>query len=403
MELRRRERHEPEPGPAVAVVTRKRAWTAFLTALVLAVLTSLLLPGPASAEGTSAEKSVYINTATGGDGPRTPDIISTSANNAVVAWREGLRPGNRDMGYMRYSYTTDGGTTWSRPQTLAQETDQYAWHYVMLYKSGSELFAFLGRTPIADPTDEDNDGDTWNNNGLPIAATVVKRSTDQGHTWQDYPVTMPAIGNLVISGRPIKLANGNTVLPYWGTGRENGVLIATNPDLKTWTKGGIVANGNATGVKAGENQIAISQDDPSKLVMVARADNANAMTATSSDGGMTWTPFSAAAALPSYNVARSYFGKDSDNQYLYIYTTGTDTLTRPALNYKTKRPGAAWSAAKFFADGPSSELDPTPAGTGAGWDTYPMADEYAPGKFFVVWEFDTSRIKVNKLDISDAP
>ncbi|MXM62734.1 hypothetical protein GR925_04550 [Streptomyces sp. HUCO-GS316] len=149
--------------------------------------------------------------------------------------------------------------------------------------------------------------------------------------------------------------------------------------------------------------MAVSQDDPDKLVMLARADNADAMTATSSDGGLTWTSFTAATSLPSHNVARSYFGKDSNGQYLYLYTTCTSTETRPALNYETKRPGAAWSGAKFFADGPSAELDPTPAGTGEGWDTYPMADEYAPGRFFVVWEFDTSRIKVNKLDISDAP
>ncbi|KUO21661.1 hypothetical protein [Streptomyces dysideae] len=91
-------------------------------------------------------------------------------------------------------------------------------------------------------------------------------------------------------------------------------------------------------------------------------------------------------------------------QYLYIYTTGTSTETRPALNYKTKRPGAAWSAAKFFADGPRDQYDPDQQNTtGEGWDTYPMADEYAPGRFYVAWEFDTSRIKVNKLDISDAP
>ncbi|MGW7209720.1 sialidase family protein [Streptomyces sp. NPDC054837] len=387
----------------MAVVTRKRGWTALLTALVLAVLTGLLMPGPASAEGTSAEESIYINTMTGGDGPRTPDIISTSAGNKVVAWREGLRPGNRDMGYIRYAYTTNGGATWSHPRTLAQETDQYAWHYVMLYKSGSELFAFLGRTPIADPTDEEKDGDNWNNDGLPITATVVKRSTDEGRTWQDYPVTMPSIGNLAISGRPIKLANGNTVLPYWGTGRENGVLIATNPDLKTWTKGGVVPNGNATGVKAGENQIAVSPDSSDTLIMVARAANANAMMATSTNGGADWTSYAPAAGLPSNDVARAYFGKDSTGRLLYIYTTG-DTISRPALYYTTKRRDAtSWSAPRRFADGPESEQDKTPAGTGAGWDTYPMADEYAPGKFFVTWEFDTTRIKVNKLDISDAP
>ncbi|MFI7237258.1 hypothetical protein [Streptomyces cyaneofuscatus] len=42
------------------------------------------------------------------------------------------------------------------------------------------------------------------------------------------------------------------------------------------------------------------------------------------------------------------------------------------------------------------------SGTGAGWDTYATADEYAPGKYFVTWEHDTSAIKVNRLDVSDA-
>ncbi|MFF1295327.1 MULTISPECIES: sialidase family protein [unclassified Streptomyces] len=393
----------------MAVVTRTRGWTALLTALVLAVLTGLLMPGPASAEGTSGEKSVYINTVTGGDGPRTPDIISTSANNAVVAWREGLRPGSVDMGYMRYSYTTDGGAHWSRPQTLAQETDQYAWHYVMLYKSGSELFAFLGRTPIADASEPDG----INNNGLPINAIIVKRSTDEGHTWQDYsanvklPLDLPetptideGYANLAISGRPLKLANGNTVIPFWASGRENGVLISSGADLTKWTAG-TVAGGLAH--LAGENQIVVSPGSTNELIMVARSGEAEAVTATGANGGKDWTAFTSATGLPSNNAARSYFGKDSNGQLLYIYTTGASD-TRLALYYKTKRPGAtSWSATKKFADGLASEEDTTPAGTGKGWDTYPMADEYAPGKFFVTWEFDTTRIKVNKLDISDAP
>ncbi|MFI0960943.1 hypothetical protein ACH4S8_05940 [Streptomyces sp. NPDC021080] len=61
----------------------------------------------------------------------------------------------------------------------------------------------------------------------------------------------------------------------------------------------------------------------------------------------------------------------------------------------------AWSAARLFADGPASDNTDQP--DGKGWDDYPMADEYAPGKFWVVWEFDTTRIKTNRLDVSDAP
>ncbi|KKD03614.1 hypothetical protein TN53_34210 [Streptomyces sp. WM6386] len=53
---------------------------------------------------------------------------------------------------------------------------------------------------------------------------------------------------------------------------------------------------------------------------------------------------------------------------------------------------AAWLAQEL--DGPADT-------DGSGWDAYPMADEYAPGKFYVVWEYDTSRIEVAKLDISN--
>ncbi|MFJ9582800.1 sialidase family protein [Streptomyces acidicola] len=368
----------------MAVVSRTRAWPLLLTALVLAVLTGLLTPPPASAEGTSGETSVYINTATEGDGPRTPDIISTSANNAVVVWREGLTPNKVDMGYIRYSYTTDGGATWSRPQVLAQESSEWAWHYVILYKSGNDLFAYLGRS-LATAT-----------NGLPIKATVAKRSTDEGHTWQDYPIQVPNINNLIFAGRPLKLANGKHVIPYWAEGRENGVLISS--DLKNWTQGGTI---DGAPLSAGEPQLAVSQDDPNELVMVARSAQSGAATATSTDGGLHWTPFRADANLPSYNIAKSYFTKDSNGKYLYIYNAGTDSKNRDVLNYKVKRPGAAWSTGKLFADGPASQKDPTPVGTGEDWDTYAMADEYAPGKFYVAWEFDTSRIKVNKLDVSD--
>ncbi|MEU3980622.1 sialidase family protein [Streptomyces sp. NPDC026672] len=379
-------------------MTRRRAWPVLLTVVVLAVLTGLLLPRSASAEGISGEAIVYTNRVSKGDGTRTPDIISTSENNAVVVWREGLRPGNVDMGYMRYSYTTDGGATWSRPRTLAQETDQYAWHYVILYQAGSTLYAYLGRTPIADSTESDDDG--VNNNGLPINGTFLKRSTDQGHTWQDAPLTVPSKSNLVLSGRPLQRDDGQYVMPYWSSGRENGALISR--DLQTWRLGGHISGLELT---AGENQIAFSQEpqDPdhpkNSLVMVARDDAAGAAKSTSADGGESWTPFRTDTDLPSYNIARSYFTNDTSGQYLYIYNAGTDRANRDILNYKTKRPGAAWSAARLFANG----TDGTEQPEGEGWDNYPMADEYAPGKFWVVWEFDTTRIKMNRLDISDTP
>lgn len=34
------------------------------------------------------------------------------------------------------------------------------------------------------------------------------------------------------------------------------------------------------------------------------------------------------------------------------------------------------------------------------WDTYRMADEYAAGKFYIVWDADTMHIMVGKLNVS---
>ncbi|WP_280876317.1 sialidase family protein [Streptomyces pseudovenezuelae] len=387
-------------------MTLRRAWPVLLTVVVLTVLTTLLLPRTASAEPIPGESLVYTNLASKGDGTRTPDIVATSENNAVVVWREGLRPGNRDMGYMRYAYTTDGGSHWSRPQTLAQETDQYAYHYVILYQAGSTLYAYLGRTTIADTDGDGADGDATdglNHNGLPINATLLKTSTDQGHTWQNASLSVPVKTNLVFSGHPLQRQDGTYVMPYWSSGRENGVLFSS--DLRTWTLGGHISG---SGLVAGENQIGYSQNpaNPSapknSLFMVARDDRAGAATTTSTDGGVTWQPFVADADLPSNNIARSFFTTDSNGRYLYIYNTGAGLSSRDILDYKTRGPGAtAWSAAKRFADGPEDTNTDQP--DGKGWDNYPMADEYAPGKFWVVWEFDTTRIKTKTLDISDAP
>ncbi|MFD4522392.1 sialidase family protein [Streptomyces sp. NPDC058470] len=384
--------------------TRPVLLTALLALVAALVGGFLVFPDRASAAGVSGAVTVYENTATEGDGTRVPDIISTSANNAVVVWREGTtaavvgESGSVvDHGYMRYSYTTDGGATWSPAQTLAQETSEYSWHFVTLYQVGDTIYAYLGRTSPANRT------------GLPINAIVAKKSTDQGHTWQDFTVNMPldnpdtptvveGLGNLAFAGRPVQLADGTHVMPYWASGRQNGALYST--DLVNWTAG--TPAGDPNSYLGGEPQLVVSQDDPNKLLMVARSSYAvsktSAVTATSTDGGKSWSNFALDSNIPS-NDSKVYFTKDSAGRYLTIANTSYATSAyRLTLNYKVKSPGAAWGTSKLFADGPA--YDPTPAGTGAGWDTYPMADEYAPGKFFVVWEYDTSVIKVSKLDIT---
>ncbi|MDX6351531.1 MAG: hypothetical protein QOF84_6321 [Streptomyces sp.] len=405
----------------MAVVTRRRAWSALPIVLVLAVLTGLLLPrlatastpDPASASTNAVTSTastyannftnvtdVYTDTASHGDGTRVPDIVSTSADHAVVAWREGIVPGHVDQGYIRYSYTTDGGKSWSQPQVLAQETTTFTYNDVVLYHTGNQVFAYLDRAKAGGA----------NKTGTPDTL-VVKRSTDEGHSWESYALdtdSQTTMNGLIISGHPLQ-SGSNYVIPYWKGGpRPNGVL--TSADLKTWTLGKAAEN---NGTVPGENQIAVSQDNAQELVMVARAKSpgGNAATATSEDGGKTWSAFAEDPNLPSYDVAKDFFTKDSDGQYLYIYNPGRAGITsadpdyRDQLFYKVKPQGKPWSAAAPLIDtvlnDPAQPGCPSqPQCNGAGWDTYPMADEYAPGKFYVVWEADTMHIMVGKLDIS---
>ncbi|MFE1307983.1 hypothetical protein [Streptomyces sp. NPDC058755] len=111
-----------------------------------------------------------------------------------------------------------------------------------------------------------------------------------------------------------------------------------------------------SGYQGAESQIAVSQDDPNKLVMVARSGGpASAPTATSSDGGMSWTPFTLDTNLPSHDV-KSFFAMDSNGTYLFSDTTGQPRRTagRPLSVPPVARPvggTAAWALIRTYDRG----------------------------------------------------
>ncbi|MEV8632353.1 sialidase family protein [Streptosporangium sp. NPDC051023] len=354
------------------------------------------------------------------EGNRVPDIAALDARRLVVAWRAGLRddrdPTATDQGSIMYARSGDGGATWT-VGTLAAATAVHRYHYVMFLKDGSTLYALLGRITI--DKDRDVEGDV---DGFPVTM-VARRSTDGGRTWTDFPITVDVPDNargVVIAGKPLR-HGGLWLVPYWrraGSTTRAGVLRSA--DLVTWTSGGLAEN--PPGVSAEEPQIAPSHDVPGTIVMVTRALNltggtspaardayyranaAHCVTATSSDGGLTWSPMTLDANLPNYYVKTLFCG-DSGGRYLAIYNTFAGPLTgtsvsrpdqyREILYYKVKRPGEPWEPGRLFADGPRLTK-----GAARGWDVYPSADEYEPGRFYVVWEHNQTNIKVARLDIS---
>ncbi|MFF5209016.1 sialidase family protein [Streptosporangium sp. NPDC000396] len=354
------------------------------------------------------------------EGNRVPDIVALDHRRLVVGWRAGVRderdPTPTDQGAIMCARSGDGGETWT-VSTLAAATATHRYHYVIFLNDGGTLYALLGRITV--DRDRDREGDV---DGFPTSM-VVRRSTDDGRTWTDFPVTVDVPDNgrgVVVAGKPLR-HRGLWLVPYWrhsgGTTRA-GVLRSA--DLTTWTSGGLAEN--PPGVAVEEPQIAVSHDDPGTLVMVTRtlnltggtsaaardafyrANAAHCATATSTDAGLTWSPMTLDGNLPNYYV-KTFFTAGTDGLYLAIYNTLAGPFTgtsaskpdryREVLHYKVKRPGEPWEPGRLFADGARLTR-----GAARGWDVYPSADEYEPGRFFVVWEHNQTNVRVARLDVS---
>ncbi|MBO3748206.1 exo-alpha-sialidase [Streptosporangiaceae bacterium NEAU-GS5] len=339
------------------------------------------------------------------EGNRVPDIVALDERRLVVGWRAGA-PAGTDQGSIRMARSVDGGRTWTTG-VLAAATSSHRYHYVIFLNDGGTLYALIGRITIADDPDA---------NGFPVALTV-KRSDDAGVTWADVPVAVHVPRNtrgVVIAGKPLK-HQGTWLVPYWqeqGGATKAGVLRSA--DLKTWAPGGPAEN--PAGVSTEEPQLVATPDGG--LMLVARtlhsgtakdkdafyrSHTAYAATATSADGGLTWTRMALNADLPNYYV-KGFFARDALGRYFTIYNTlaGPFQGERPdqyreVLFYKVRPPGGEWGPGRLFADGRRLT-----AGAARGWDVYASADEYAPGRYFVVWEHNQTNIRVAKLDLTDS-
>lgn len=373
-------------------------------ALMIALLTGLALFAgsgvtPARAEDLDGQVTVFKDISYGdGDGIRTPDVISTSPNNVVVAWRQGNTNGQFDNGEIRYARSTDGGATWSAPSVLAPKDATYGWHYVIFYRVGTDLYAFLGRTPAG------------SYNGTPVTS-FMKRSTDGGATWTNWSANFSGVpAGFVIAGRPI-YHGGQHIAPFWNNGK---VAVMRSTDLVTWTAGAYAPDPLNT--KSGENQLVVDQQNPGKLIMFNRvAAPANdyvvgpvyTSRTESTDGGLTWSSLVYDPNIPNMGT-KGYVTQDSNGRWLAVYNTmggifPSPLESRPAhwrsiLNYKVKEPGQPWGPGRFLADEPPVVDRPH----SAGWDTYSMGDEYAPGKYFVVWESDTAGVELINLDLNQS-
>ncbi|WP_165452221.1 sialidase family protein [Paenibacillus thalictri] len=340
----------------------------FLSAavLLLSMFSLLLIPAPLQAAALSGKTTVY-NLGTGYYNLRTVDIEKYDSNNLVVAWRNQYSSSKGDMGDIMYAYSSDGGSTWSAAQTMVQHDATWAYGNVILYQDRGMIYAFVGRVPATASSSE-------------TQKLIAFKSTDKGVTWSSHTLTLGYTGTTIGGGKIVK-HSGVYLMPFHtndGT-RIHGVLKST--DLSSWSLAGTIPN--SSGAFLQEGFIAEDQDNASNLVIKMRAASGGYVYSSSStDNGTTWSNAVQDTNIPNYN-AKGFFAKDSNGQYITIYNTASD---RNTLYFKTKKPGASWTTGQLFADD-------------SGWDTYTMAIEYSPGKFYAAWENSLNKVMFQKIDL----
>lgn len=347
----------------------------FLSCLFLSLTALLLLIPENRAESITGVTQLYSVPASWYQ-LRTVEIVSYDSTRVAVAWRNEPDTVEHDRGDIMFKSgsSVDGGVTWtwSDTQYLKKSDATSSYVNVIMYNDAGTLYAFIGKAnPISNP-------DTG------VAGVVCMKSTDMGVSWIPQAITNSYTAHMILGGDIIKF--GNTYfLPFNGTGTQR-FLKSTN--LIDWSLAGSVSNPENVGL--GEGFLVISQDNPNHLICKMRVPmhvGGFAYSSVSTDGGATWSDARKDLELPNWG-AKCCFYKDANNQYVYIYGTESE---RNILYYKTRAPGQPWKAGRPFTS-------PTLAGK----DCYPMLAEYAPGKFYALWENSYHNVYFGKLDVSDA-
>jgi BNR repeat protein len=171
--------------------------------------------------------------------------------------------------------SSDGGRTWSKPQTIIDTPwDDRSPSFLEL-PDGALLCSFFMYS-----------GASIKEHPELAHRTCVIRSFDQGKTWEQTPRRLPSPFLADASdGPPILLKDGSVLLAVYGTPREGGpeqqAIFRTADGGETWQLLAVVKADH----ELSESGLAQLQDG--RLVMICRPEGDLTW---SNDGGRTWTP-----------------------------------------------------------------------------------------------------------------
>jgi predicted neuraminidase len=284
-------------------------------------------------------------------------IVESRAGAFLAAWFGGTDEGAKDVAIWLSRSTADG---WTKPEKVADESGVPCWNPVLFRERSDTVFLFykVGTSP-----------ETWSG--------LYRTSRDAGKTWEA-PVAMPAGLLGPIKNKPIQLKSGRIVA---GTSVESyrawSAWVETSDDSGlTWRRHGpIVVPGQNYGII----QPTIFETSDGSLRMLTRATQriGQVCTATSKDGGVTWTS-AAPTDLPNPNSGIDAV-RLADGRVVLCHNP-THTGRTPLVLSVSKDDGVTWRV------GPTLEME-------SGEYSYPAIIQAASGDLHVTYTWKRTRVR----------
>jgi sialidase-1 len=208
----------------------------------------------------------------------------------------------------------------------------------------------------------------------------VRRSTDEGKTWQTEELQLPAHKSLMTfnTGSSCKLSNGTRLVAVYGSLQEDTLrrafVLRSADDGKTWWFLPLAADPEG---QVNLNETAIAENADGEVIAMIRAEPPEGgymFTSVSTDSGITWSPAQRAGmwGYPGHLLLLS------DGRMLCTYGYRRDDMGVRAVI--SDDGGHTWNTDEVII----LRNDAAPYGSDLG---YPISVEIEPGQIFTIYYF----------------